>query len=117
MTTEHARRGALESIDRILNRGGTAEDVRRDVVAVLAPLYPYVAISLRGSKDVASTPPAGAVATPAERRPITFRGITVGELAVAGAQPDDGAFLDRVALLVSPYCSVSQPAASRRTDR
>jgi hypothetical protein len=38
-----ARRGALEAIERILNRGGDRDDVLLDVVAVLGKLYDRVA--------------------------------------------------------------------------
>ncbi len=44
MTTEHQRTGALDAVERIVNRGGEADDVLRQVVDVLAGLYPYVSL-------------------------------------------------------------------------
>jgi hypothetical protein len=97
--------GALDAIDRILNRGGDADDVLRDVVAVLpaqAPGVVWAAIAFSEPGGLVAGPSAG---EPDEARrvrvPVSFRGDRVGELAVDGEA--DGAFLDRVATLISAY--------------
>jgi hypothetical protein len=74
MTTEQERRGALEALERIVNRGGEPADVRREARAVLDRLYP------------------GAQIDPD------------GRLHVPAAAEADGAFLKRYATLLSPYC-------------
>ena len=105
MTSEADRRGALEAIDRVLNRGGDADDVLRAVVAVLGRLFPYAAVRYVEDGRLVPGPSVGrGDAAVVETRPVRFRGHAVGELAVAGAQPDDTPFIERVALLISPHC-------------
>lgn len=94
MTTEHERNGALEAVDRIVNRGGAADDVLRETLAVLDKLYPYAAIRFDDGHEAS-----------AERYPVEFQGTKVAELEVAGAAPDDALFLRRAATLISAYCS------------
>ena len=100
MTTVHERRGALERIDRILNRGGDSESVRAAVVEVLARLFPYAAVELAGGRTTANA----AAPTGAKRWPVRHEGVTVAELVVVADDRDDLELLERVALLVSPYC-------------
>ncbi len=108
MTREQDRRRTLEALDRILNRGGDADDVLRDVVRTLGALYDSVAIAFVEDGELAvgpthgERPEEGALAT----FPIVFDGSPVGELQVAPAPADDHRFLERVALIVSPYCLV-----------
>jgi hypothetical protein len=96
--------GDLEAIDRILNRGGDADDVLRQVVAVIHRTYPYAAIALVEKDELIVGPEAGEPID-ADAFPISFQGSKVGELRAAGA-PIDRPFLERVALLISPYCLV-----------
>lgn len=96
--------GALEAIDRILNRGGEADDVLRDVVAVLAKDYPWVGIYLAEGDELVLGPSQGAVPGTDARIPVTYAGSRVGELSVSDA--DDREFLERVATLISHYCLV-----------
>jgi hypothetical protein len=99
--------GALEAIDRILNRGGDAEDVLRGVVAVLRERagYGWVGVSFVAGERLVPGPHDG---EPDEDRrlrlPVDYRGRRVGELAVDGAAAEDRPFLERVALLVSAQC-------------
>ena len=107
MTADQARTGALEALDRVLNRGGDADDVLRETLRILHALYPYVGIRFVEEGALVAGPSVGAAAAAAaEEVPIVYGGIEVARLDVAGAAPDDRAFLERVALLVSPYCLV-----------
>lgn len=95
MTSAHERDGALEAVDRIVNRGGVADEVLRETLAVLRKLYPYAAIRDTDKRDREQG---------TERFPIEFQGTKVAELEVASAAPDDAVFLNRVATLISGYC-------------
>jgi hypothetical protein len=106
VTSEAARRGALEALDRILDRGGDADEVLRETVALLGRLYPYAAISFVEEGDLVPGPSHGEPTEATRTRPITYQGRKVAELAAA-AEPDDEPFLDRVAALVSAHCLVA----------
>ena len=93
MTTEHERNGALEAVDRIVNRGGEADDVLRDALAVLKKLYPHAAIRVNDEHEAGT-----------KRYPIEFAGTKVAELEVAVTGTDDDDLLKRVATLLSAYC-------------
>ncbi len=81
MPDRAAYRGALEAVDRILNRGGGDEDVLRAVIDVVR-----------------------------ERTGFEIVAVRVGELDVE-PEPDAEAraFLDRVALLVSAHAARIPP--------
>jgi hypothetical protein len=111
VTTEQERRGALEAVDRILNRGGDADEVLRQVLAVLQRLYPYAAISFVERGELVAGPSVGKAVEGVEARPIIFNGLEVASLEVAATAAEDQAFLDRVALLISPYCLVGWDTA------
>jgi L-methionine (R)-S-oxide reductase len=147
--------GALEAIDRILNRGGDADEVLRQVVSVLHDRfdhYSWVGIYLVEDADLVLGPWQGPDATehvripigqgicgaaaasgnteivddvnadprylacfPSTRSeivvPIAYQGQVVGEIDIDSDEPsafgpDDQAFLERVALLISPHCLV-----------
>jgi hypothetical protein len=104
--------GALEALDRILNRGGDADEVLRSVVQVLVrePGLVWAGIAFRDQESLVAGPFAG---TPDETRrirvPVSFRGEPVGELAVDGDA--DPGFLERVATLVSAYVLLGWDAA------
>jgi hypothetical protein len=101
--------GALEAIDRILNRGGDADDILRQVVAVLHEKagYAWAGLLFLEGSEFALGPHAG---TPDESRrtsvPVTWQGDRVAELAVDDAPEEDRMFLERVAVLVSGHCLV-----------
>jgi hypothetical protein len=79
-------RGALEAVERILNRGGEPEDVLRDVLEALHQRgVPYAAVRLGDEQLTVGLP---------------GRGLTSGPLTVA---TDDRAFVERVATLISAY--------------
>ena len=105
---ERERRGALEALDRILNRGGDADDVLRDVLAVLARSFAYAGIRFVEEGRLVEGPSVGSRPGEVEEVPVVYEGIEVARLG-AGPGPvpaEDRTFLERVALLVSPYCLV-----------
>ena len=101
--------GALEAVDRILNRGGDADDILRQVVAVLHEKagYTWAGILFLEGGELALGPQAG---TPDESRrtcvPVTWQGDRVAELVVDDAPEEDRMFLERVAVLVAGHCLV-----------
>lgn len=98
------RRGVIAAVDRILNRGGDADDILRKVVRTLVERggYAWAGISFVESDALVRGPSAG---EPDESRRATtevvYRGERVGELAADG--PADPELLDRVATLVSAH--------------
>ena len=111
MTTLPARRGALEAIDRILNRGGESDAVLRDVVAVLARLFPYARVDLLADGAVIAGPTAGTAGGDASRWVVTYERRPVAELVVEAAGLDDRELLERAALLIGPYCLAARSMA------
>ena len=107
MTAEQDRRGALEAVERLLNRGGDADDVLRAVVAVLHErLGRFCRISFVEGEELVAGPAAGQEAETAAFT-IAWQGRRVAQLEVAGELDDaDRALVERVALLVSPYALV-----------
>ena len=102
--------GALEAIDRVLNRGGDADDVLRAVVEVVHGLYPYAAIAFVETGELVVGPEAGEAPARIEAFPISFQGSQVAELRAGGA-PIDRAFLERVATIIAAYCLVGWDTA------
>jgi len=103
--------GALEAVERILNRGGDADDLLRQVVAVLHERvdgYSWVGIAFVEGAALVAGPSSGKAQAEVSGVPISYDGKQVAELRVATDEvtPDDRAFLERVALLISPYCLV-----------
>ena len=103
-------RGALEAVERILNRGGDADDVLRAVVAAVHERLPHfarVGIAFMEEGRLELGPEAGSGAGEELRALVTFEGAPVAELVVHRTEArDDQAFLERVATLISPYCLV-----------
>jgi hypothetical protein len=90
-----AHSGALEAVERVLNRGGEAEEVLRQVVAILNErLGRFVRIGHVQAGDEAAT----------TAFPIAFHGNRVADLELGGElTEEDRALAERVATLVSPY--------------
>jgi hypothetical protein len=99
--------GALEGIERVLNRGGEADDVLRQVVTILHErLDRFVRISFVES-DVLVPGPALGEESATTAFPIAFQGSRVADLEAGGdLTDDDRALLERVAMLISPYALV-----------
>jgi hypothetical protein len=102
--------GALEAVDRILDRRGDADDVLRQVVAVLHGIddYSWVGISFVEEGELVLGPAQGERTAEPMAIPITYEDNVVAELGVVAGKlgMEDRAFLERVALLISPYCLV-----------
>ena len=93
-------RGALEAVERILNRGGSADGVLRAVLEALGSRGISPArIRLAGKDGLLAglSVEAGAELIAA---PVVYRGSEIGSLELAA---DDRAFVERVATLISPY--------------
>lgn len=89
-------RGALEAVERILNRGGSGAEVVRAVLEALhARGVAYAAVRSPGGEEVAVGSGTGV-----SRAPILLGGAVIGSLELAD---DDEAFVHRVATLISPY--------------
>lgn len=91
------KRRALEALERILNRGGSPDEVLEDVVAVLHRLYPRVAIRVVREGTLAAGLAARNPSGTGSRWPVYLRDEKVGEIEVAPASEED------VATIVSPY--------------
>jgi hypothetical protein len=95
--------GALEAVDRILNRGGDADDVLRSVLtAVHARGIRYARIRFVEEGGLVDGPSVGQE-TEAVTVPVHYQGDRIGELTVA---TDDVAFAERLATLISAYVLV-----------
>jgi putative methionine-R-sulfoxide reductase with GAF domain len=150
-----AQSGALEAVERIINRGSDADDVLRQIVSVLYDRfdhYSWVGIYLVEDGELVLGPWQGPQATehvripvgqgvcgaaaatgrtevvddvnadprylacfPSTRSeivvPISYDGRVVAEIDIDSDTPaafgeDDRRFLERVAVLISPYCLV-----------
>ena len=166
MTRADAHRGALEAIERILNRESEADEVLRRTVDVLHDRfehYSWVGIYLVEDGELVLGPWKGPQATdhvripigqgicgaaaasgrtelvddvasderylacfPSTRSeivvPISYEGRVVGEIDIDSDTPaafDDGdrAFLERVALLISPHALVAWDQPSDWAER
>ena len=108
--SEHS--AALEAIEGVLNDGGEADDVLRQVVAILHErLGCYVRISFVEAADLLPGPAAGDE-TATTAFPIAFQGARVADLEAGGElAAADRALLERVAVLVSPYALVGWDTA------
>jgi hypothetical protein len=90
-------------IDEILERGGDADEVLREVLSALHERgIRYAAIRFVENGQLVDGPSEGAP-TDALTVPVRYEGRAVGELVIA---TDDAAFAERVATLISPYVLV-----------
>jgi hypothetical protein len=107
-------RGALDAVDRILNRGGDADDVLRAVVDALherVPAYARVGIVFLDEGREVEGPARGDAggADHLAEIPVRWRDLEVARLDVAATEPfapGDQDFLERVAVLISNHCLV-----------
>jgi putative methionine-R-sulfoxide reductase with GAF domain len=119
-------RGALEAVDRILNREPEADEVLRQAVAALHDRigrYRWVGLWFVEGEELLLGPRAGAREGVPDRLalgsgdagavavPVRYEGRQVGLLTIdpsdgAPPDPEERAFLERVALVVSAHCLV-----------
>ena len=98
--TSPSSSGALEAVERILNRGGDADEVLRQVVEVLHERTgSWVAITVASGVRASA---GGEKPENRRRHPIAWQGQTVAELWTSSDA--DPALCARVALIVTPYC-------------
>jgi hypothetical protein len=106
--TSPSSSGALEAVERVLNRGGEPGVVLPQVVDALhARTSAWVGIAFVEENGVELGPSAGGAARSADtqRHPIERQGRKIAELwTSADADP---LLFARVAVIVSPYCARS----------
>ena len=109
MSSRPEQRAALEAIDRILNRGGDADEV---LGAVLEALHErgigYAAIRFVEGDQLVDGPSIGGREAACLELPVLYEGAQVGTLELA---TDDAAFVARVATLISAYVLVGWDTA------
>jgi hypothetical protein len=93
--TSPSSSGALEAVERILNRGGKPDDVLSSVVQTLRERT-GVRVGIE-PLDAGHDPPEGA-----QTHEIVWEGHPVALLWAA--QEADSTLLARVAVIVAPYC-------------
>jgi hypothetical protein len=109
----------VEAIERILSRGGDADDVLRAVVKVLHEHagYAWAGILFLEEHELVLGPESGEAQPEARLQlPVEFNGARVAELAVDGAPEEDRRFLERVAVLVSAHCLVGWDTGGARWE-
>jgi hypothetical protein len=108
-----AHSGALEAVERILNRGGDPEEVVGAVIAALHErAFAWVGVIRRDGDDLSVGPEAGErAAAPPLVAAVVWRRSQVAELwaqpyptpqSPASSDEDARALLERIALLISP---------------
>jgi hypothetical protein len=103
----NAHPGALEAVEGVLSRGGEADEILREVVAILHErLGRFVRISFVEA-DSLSPGPAEGDESATTAFPVEFDRRRVAELEVGGEPTEEErALLERVATLVAPYALV-----------
>lgn len=103
--------GALEAVGEIVEEGGDADDVLRDVLGALHERgVPYAAVRFVEEGRLVDGPSIGAP-TDALSVPVVYEGAGVGELALA---VDDQRLAERLAELISPYVLVGWDTGGER---
>ena len=100
--------GELEEIDQILNESIDADEVLRQVVAVLHSEYSWVGISFVEEGELVLGPSEGEQNAKPTAIPIAYENKLVAELGVVAddLSAEDRMFLERVVQLIAPYCLV-----------
>jgi hypothetical protein len=100
--------GAVEAVERIINREGEADEILRQTVAVLAERYgAFAGVRFVEEDELVLGPAAGTPASDETSIPVRFRDRVVAEFVTsAELHGEDIAAWHRIALLVSPFCLV-----------
>jgi len=100
----------LGAVERILGRGGDADDVLRDAVEALRTEggFAWAGIAFLEAGAFVLGPSSGELSGEPVRVPISYDGNAVAELGVLAADlsAEDRALLGRIAELLAPYCLV-----------
>ncbi|HEY2372431.1 MAG TPA: hypothetical protein VGH82_07765 [Gaiellaceae bacterium] len=102
----------IDAIEQIIQRGGDADEILRNVVAALHTDagYPWAGIYFAEGDALVLGPHAGATdtstGTARTTTPVTWQGERIAELAIDDAPEEDRKFLERVAALVADHCLV-----------
>jgi hypothetical protein len=110
---------ALQAIERIVEAGGDADDILRQVVAALHDDagYTWAGIFFVEEGNLVLGPHAGTPDEPQRTRvPVTWQGDRIAELAIDDAPESDRTFLERVAVLVSGHCLVGWDTGGESWD-
>jgi hypothetical protein len=104
--------GALEAVDRILNRGGDCDQVLREVLdAVHARCGRFIRIRFVGVNGEPVDAFAAASRVEGELAEISYGGELVGTLEAAVGEP---AFVQRLSTLISAVAAESAQRVRRR---
>jgi hypothetical protein len=106
-------RAALEAVERVLNRGGDADDVLRAVLVVLRERgISYAAIRFVEKDRLVDGPSAGRETSAVQQQAVVYQGNRIGRLDLAAEDPG---FVERVATLISPYVCSGRDTGGERS--
>jgi acyl-CoA thioester hydrolase len=102
------RTGAVDAIERIIDRESEADEILRQAVATIAKRYEtFCGIRFVEDGGMIDGPSAGDYAEPQSVVPITYDDSSIAEIALgAPLHDDDRDAFDRIAKLLSPFCLV-----------
>jgi acyl-CoA thioester hydrolase len=102
------RSGAVDAVERIVNREAEADEILRQSVATIAKRFDtFCGIRFVEDGAMIDGPSAGRFAEPKAIVAITYDGSSVAEIALGTeVAAEDRDALDRIAALLSPYCLV-----------
>jgi acyl-CoA thioester hydrolase len=102
------RVGAVDAVERIVNREAEADEILRQSVATIAKRFDtFCGIRFVEDGGMVDGPSAGRFAEPKAIVAITYDGSSVAEIALGSeVAAEDRDALDRIAALLSPYCLV-----------
>ena len=108
MTSRRDADVAIGAVERIVDRGGEADEVLRAALEALRERgVAYAAVRFVENGVLVDGPSVGTAAD-AVTAPVLYDGNRIGELSVA---VDDATFAERVARLIAPYVLVGWDTA------
>jgi hypothetical protein len=102
------RSGAVDAVERIVNREGEADEILRQAVATIAKRFDtFCGIRFVEDGGMIDGPSAGSFRDLQAVVPISYDGSSVAEIALGTELVDDDRdAIARIAELLSPYCLV-----------